>query len=113
MCFSSFTRSQRYSLPQHVFEASVQFYVIFVQVAKELIGAENLSDADQLENKMHTTSVRPLMAQICQCTVRAEDTVYESRNKDNSQSVAFYITDHRDLNSDLLKIKCYLLAVLS
>lgn len=60
--------------------------MIFVQVAKELIGAENLSDADQLENKMHTTSVRPLMAQICQCTVTAEDTVYESRNKDNTVS---------------------------
>ena len=41
-----------YSLSQQVFKASVQFYVILVQVTKELVGAENLSDADQLENKM-------------------------------------------------------------
>lgn len=39
-----------YSLSQQVFEASVQFYVIFVQVTEELIGAKNLSNADQLEN---------------------------------------------------------------
>lgn len=41
----------RYSLSQQVFEASVQFYVIFVQVTEELVGAKNLSNTDQLENR--------------------------------------------------------------
>lgn len=41
----------RYSLSQQVFEACVQFYVILVQVAKELVRAQNLCDPDQLENQ--------------------------------------------------------------
>lgn len=48
-----FTKQIKYSLSQQVFEASVQFYVIFVQVAEEFIGAENLCNADQLENNIH------------------------------------------------------------
>lgn len=36
-------------LAQQVFEAGVQFYVILVQVTKELISAKNLRNADQLE----------------------------------------------------------------
>lgn len=39
-----------YSLSQQVFEACVQFYVILVQVTKELVCAEDLCNSDQLEN---------------------------------------------------------------
>lgn len=38
----------RYSLSQQVFEASVQFYMVFVQVAEEFISAKDLGDTHQL-----------------------------------------------------------------
>lgn len=41
-----------YSLSQQVFEASVQFYVIFVQVTEELVGPQDFCNADQLENNI-------------------------------------------------------------
>lgn len=39
------------SLPQQVFEAGVQFYVVLVQVAVELVGTEDFGDADQLQRR--------------------------------------------------------------
>lgn len=41
----------RYALSQQVFEACVQFYVVLVQVTKELVRAENLRNSDQLEDQ--------------------------------------------------------------
>lgn len=39
------------SLSEEVFEASVQFYVILVQVAIQLVGTEDFGDADQLQRR--------------------------------------------------------------
>ena len=43
-----------YLLAKQIFEASVQFYVILVQVAKQLICPQDFSDANQLKTRMTT-----------------------------------------------------------
>lgn len=42
------------SLSQQVFEARVQFNVIFPQVAEQLIGPKHLGDSHQLQRTSHT-----------------------------------------------------------